>query len=138
MSRTHFVQLNHGWNAEPNAPEPTVKVEGPKVTVLFRLNPFEHQAEPGERGLLTFTGCSRWRLGPTNDEGWYGGHCLYSETAPRWGEFYEVASADPAAQAANDWHFVASPAQDERHFLFYFRDETFECSAGEWALARGK
>jgi hypothetical protein len=33
---------------------------------------------------LTFTGARQWRLGPTNDEGWYRGQCRYVGIAPKW------------------------------------------------------
>ena len=137
MSEVQFLKLNEGWNAEPNAPEPEVQVNGTSVALQFFLNPFEHEAGPNERGLLTFSSCSRWRLGATNDEGWYRGQCRYSKIAPGWGEFYEVVGADPAVEAPQDWQILASPKEGERHFLFYLRDETFECFASAWVLTRG-
>jgi hypothetical protein len=37
---TTFRKLSEGWNAEPNAPDPRVKVEGRDVVVSFLMNPF--------------------------------------------------------------------------------------------------
>jgi hypothetical protein len=131
-----FLHLNDTWNAEPNDPAPEVLVGGSEVTLRFWLNPWEYEATPGERGLLTFRGCSEWRLGSTNDEGWYGGQCRYSGIAPEWGEFYEIVGTDTLAHAPDDWRDTEQAEAGGRHFLFYLRDETFECFADEWAFSR--
>ena len=50
-----FVQLNHGWNAEPNAPSPEVIVQGNDVLLTFFVNAFQFENfTPDERGA--------WRL----------------------------------------------------------------------------
>ena len=90
MSSPIFIRLNEGWNAEPNAPEGEVAVSGPVVRLKFLLNPCAYEAEEGEMGCAIFEQCSMWRLGSTNDEGWYAGQCRYSKVAPAWGEFYEL------------------------------------------------
>ena len=136
MTDRTFLQLNHGWNAEPNAPDPRVEANGSEVTLQFLLNPFQFEATPDERGLLSFSGCSEWRLGSTNDEGWYLGQCRYSGIAPAWGEFYEIVGPDPLAHAPADWKTTNRTDAGKRHFLFYLRDETFECFADEWAFSR--
>ena len=48
-------------------------VNGAQVQLRFFLNPFACRAEEEEIGSLTFSECSMWRLGRTNDEGWYAG-----------------------------------------------------------------
>ncbi len=129
---TTFQQLNAGWNAEPNAPEPTVVVGGENVTVLFRLNCFMFpQFSAVDIGRLRFTSCRRYRLGSTNDEGWYRGQCRFSHVVP-WGEFYEITGDLRLARCPNDWVEVSPTERSLRHFLFYFRDETFECEAAHW------
>jgi len=132
---TTFRQLNEGWNAEPNAPAPRVTVEGQDVVVSFFMNPFQFpQFKQEDVGRLRFSSCGRYRLGPTNDEGWYLGQCRFSKAAPRWGEFYEVAGDLRLRQCPDDW-VVVSPVQGSaRHFLFYFRDQTFECDAADWTF----
>ena len=79
---TRFVKLNEGWNAEPNAPAPMVSRSGEDVILEFDLNAFRYKnfAE-GDRGRLVFRGCWRYRLGSTNDEGWYLGQCRFSKIA---------------------------------------------------------
>ncbi|MDW9481168.1 hypothetical protein GOB57_21210 [Sinorhizobium meliloti] len=127
-----FVRLNHTWNAEPNAPDPEVSVAGSNVQLLFRPDGWR----PGtSRKMLVFSECAIWRLGPTNDEGWYLGQCRYSKIAPAWGEFYELEGYDPLRYGADDWLTPSSPGAGDNHYLFYFRDETFECMAAGWTLS---
>lgn len=71
-------------------------------------------------------------MGDTNDEGWYRGQCRYSRIAPAWGEFYEIEGPDPLRDVPSDWHMLSPIVERTRHFLFYFRDETFECLAADW------
>lgn len=131
-----FVQLNHDWNAEPNAPYPKVSEHGSAIELTFLLNPYAYQAIDGELGRLVFSDCSSWRLGETNDEGWYGGQCRYSTLAPEWGKFYELLGEDSLRRAPDDWRVPETKGSGSRHFLFYLRDETFECFASDWALKR--
>lgn len=137
MHSPTFNQLNHGWNAEPNAPDPVVEVQGTTARLSFFLNPYQYQAGADEVAELTFTGTAKWRLGPTNDEGWHRGQCRYSGVAPRWGHLYEILGEDAVRSAPLDWQSVPSGGSNGRHFLFYLRDETFECMADEWTLQRG-
>jgi len=138
MTDRAFFQLNDSWNAEPNDPAPEVQEDGSEVTLRFRLNPWAYDAATGEQGLLAFAGCSEWRLGSTNDEGWYRGQCRYSAIAPAWGEFYEIVGPDGLAHAPIDWKATNRINAGKRHFLFYLRDGTFECFADEWAFSRSR
>jgi hypothetical protein len=130
---THFRQLNDGWNADPNAPEPAVQVDGGNVVLDF----FANALVEGQRYRLRFKNARRYRLGTTNDEGWYKGQCRFSLVAPNWGEFYEVSGDLRLDRCPNDWHAVGGPQASGRHYLFYFRDDTFECEADDWTLASG-
>lgn len=137
MINTAFVQLNQGWNAEPNAPEPHVSVDGSSVSISFYLNAslFSRFTE-GDRATLRFENCERYRIGPTNDEGWYMGKCRFSQQAPGWGEFYAVAGEPDLLLQPTDW-IKLSPrggSESAKHYLFYFRDQTFECVADRWEV----
>lgn len=133
MASMIFTQLNHGWNAEPNAPAPQVEMRGNELHLHFLLNPFAFQTfKEDDRGIIRFLGTTRYRLGPTNDEGWYRGQCRYSKVAPNWGEFYEIIGEDSLRDLPTDWRTIALRPDRGRHFLFYFRDETFECNADNW------
>ena len=132
-STLKFRKLNEGWNAEPNAPSPVVDVDGRDLLLRFYLNPF---AYPGfveaDSGILRFKDFSSYRLGSTNDEGWYRGQCRYSKLAPEWGELYQICGDDPLRRLPSDWQRFREEVQSSGHFLFYFRDETFECIADNW------
>lgn len=112
-------------------------MNGSVLTLSFLPNPRAHAAKQWQRSVLTFEDCDKWRLGPTNDEGWYAGQCRYSRIAPRWGEFYEIIGTDDLKDLPDDWIVPAVRGNGSRHFLFYFRDETFECLASNWACSEG-
>jgi hypothetical protein len=135
MSQLTFLHLNPDWNAEPNAPMLRVGVEGPTVTLSFYLNSYAYEATEGETGQLLFKGCSRWRWDFTNDEGWYSGEGRFSREAPKWGEFYEIIGHESPIDDL-DWEVISEDYPGARHFLFYFRDDTIECVAEDWALLR--
>lgn len=128
-----FIQLNDGWNAEPNAPNESTHVDGQDVLLQFDMNAFQFEEfNENEIGFLRFVNCSRFRLGRTNDEGWYRGDCRFSGLAPAWGEFYAIVGAPDSTDGPDDWVVMQrSSGQPGTHFLFYFRDRTFECVAEE-------
>jgi hypothetical protein len=131
---TSFTQLNHDWNADPNGPEINVQVLGTTLTLSFLANHYQFpQFVDGQIIRLRFANVWRYAIGEVNDEGWYRGQCRFSRVAPAWGEFYEVAGDLRLEQFDANWKVVTeSPSGNLRHFLFYFRDETFECDAGSW------
>jgi hypothetical protein len=128
--KTVFRKLNEGWNAEPNVPRPAIEVQDEDIVLKFLVNPFQFpEFVEGEVGVLRFVRCERYRLGSPNDEGWYLGQCRFSTLAPKWGEFYMVQGDAALLEAPEDWRLVRPLSGAGRHFLFYFRDDTFECVA---------
>ena len=133
---TCFVHLNKDWNAEPNAPEPMVSVSGDKLVVEFLVNPWAYEGfEEGDKARLEFSGCKRYRIGNINDYGWYRGQCRFSKLVREWGEFYEVQGDSLFEQCPDDWEDVGL-GEGLKHFLFYFRDNEFECQADAFVLNR--
>lgn len=132
-----FERLNLDWEAEPSVPIVEIAVSGATVVVSFLMNPWLDRRFPDwSRGRLTFEGCSRYRLGSPNDEGWFiFGQDRYERRAPDWGQFYELKGPDPLRTAPTDWIHVTEGADAARHFLFYFKDHTFECLAQDWAFS---
>jgi hypothetical protein len=127
-----FCHLNSRWNADPNVPDVRTRVDGEDVLLQFKVNAFQFREfiTEGDEGILRFKSCSQFRLGPTNDEGWYLGQCRFTGLAPEWGEFYAILGDPDSANGPEDWIVTRSATkQDQTHFLFYFRDETFECLA---------
>lgn len=131
MTRLLFHKQNNGWNADPNAVEPKLVVMHGNLLLAFPLNPYIGPFEEGDWGHLRFGNCSRFRIDGTNDHAWFGGQCRYSRVAPEWGEFYELTGNDPTLEYVTDWIHMAG-STGERHFLFYFRDNMFECFASDW------
>jgi len=133
---TLFTKLNHGWNAEPNCPAPLVSMIGKDLTLEFLLNPFQFpDFANAEKGILLFSNCWRYRLGTTNHEGWYRGQCRFSQIAPSWGELYEVNGDLLLSKLSLKWITTDEQSPLSRHFLFYLRDETFECDATDWKFS---
>lgn len=134
---TTFVRINHGWNADPNSPEPQVTVVDGDVVVTFFVNAFQFpEFTEGTKATIRFKSCQRYRIGPTNDEGWYMGKCRFNKLAPQWGEFYQLAGDPALLLAPNDWSVVQpeTGCASLEHYLFYFKDETFECVARSWEV----
>ena len=133
---TTFHKLNYGWNAEPNSPEPKAQWSGGNLLVTFLLNPFLYpEFREEDQGQLTFADCSRYRFGRLNDEGWYRGQSRFGGAPHDWGEFYEVRGDLRLGAVPNDWQVRVEPVADRTHFLFYFRDEDFECDAQNWSFS---
>jgi hypothetical protein len=134
MQATTFNKLNHEWNADPNVPEPVVELKGRQLELRFFLNSHQFpRFTEGQVGVLVFDEVARYRLGATNDEGWYRGQCRFSDIAPGWGEFYEVGGNLRLQLVREAWNELPeSKGRGRRHYLFYFRDETFECDADGW------
>jgi hypothetical protein len=133
--KSKFTKLNIGWNAEPNVAVPKCSVENDCLIVRFKLNPYLYpEFSYGDIGVLRFEECSRYRIGTVNDEGWYRGKCRFSKLAPEWGEFYKIEGNLLLEHCPNDWIELKSKSKNEVHFLFYFRDMEFECSAEGWTF----
>ena len=132
-----FTKLNHSWNADPNSPAPKIADHGSDLELSFQLNAFQFKwFRELERGTLHFENVSRYRLGPTNDEGWHRGQCRFSSLAPAWGEFYSINSDAALLNAPVDWQHKIVAAPGTMHLLFYMRDSTFECVCNSWEVSR--
>ena len=134
--RTTFHQLNNGWNAEPNAPDPKIEWLGENLRVTFFMNPFQFaDYREGDIGEILFEDCSRYRMGTLNDEGWHRGQGRFRRVQHQWGEFYEVRGDLRLDSSPDDWHLRTQGDGDRHHYLFYFRDGDFECDARTWDLS---
>ncbi len=132
---TSFHKLNDGWNAEPNDPNPKVKWFGEDLYVTFFMNPFQFSdCNEGDIGQIIFTDCARYRMGTLNDEGWYRGQGRFTGIRHHWGQFYEVQGDLKLVELPDDWETRTPNIADRKHYLFYFRDEDFECDACGWTL----
>jgi len=133
-----YTKLSEGWNAEPNAPFEQIEIVHTEVRLRFYLNHMLYkQFQEEDVGIVTFTGCSRWRQGIDNDYAFFHQQpsSRYCRLLPKWREFYELAGEDPLRDQPKDWSRIGSETvASARHFLFYFRDSSFEFIAGDWSF----
>ncbi|MFD2206400.1 hypothetical protein [Kiloniella antarctica] len=132
---THFIHLNKDWNADPNAPASKLIVDGTDLILKFFINHFVFEEfNENDVGYIRFHNCTRYKFTQVNDEGWYMGQCRFSLLAPSWGEFYHVKGDFKEQEQNHPWTFLEKNEGDQNNYLFYFRDETFECSAKRYSF----
>jgi hypothetical protein len=134
-----WTKLNTRFDAEPNAPDPRVSAQGDVVRVRFSLNPFIwDDVQDGDEAELVFEGATMYRLGSTNDEGFYRGQCRFSKTGIAWGDFDELSESNWQHSFPADRIAISEPKDTTalKYYLFYFRDETFECIAQRYEFRR--
>ncbi|TCZ79378.1 hypothetical protein E0485_05820 [Paenibacillus albiflavus] len=132
-----FIKLNHKWNAEPNSPEPNLKIHKQNLKLRFLMNPYQFpEFDEDDVGILEFYDCYMYRIGPTNDEGFYRGYCRFSSSGVKWGEFYQVEESNWKEDFPEDKVILEDLHNENelKHYLFYFKDETFECIAKGYGL----
>jgi hypothetical protein len=129
-----YIKLNTNWNAEPNAPKVEIKIQGDKLELEFFLNSFifDHVNE-GDKGQLLFTDCNKYSFNSCNDEGYFRGQYRYKNETLPWGEFYELMH-DGEIDFHSDYKMVKDKTNEIglKHFIFFFRDNTFECIARDF------
>lgn len=79
-------------------------------------------------GILEFNNCYKYRLSPNNDEG----QCRFLNTDIELGNFYEIIHSNWINDFPTDGIIIDNTLKGNQalqHYLFYFRDETFECIA---------
>ena len=85
------------------------------------------------KAIITFKYCSKYSLNTCNDEGYYCGQYRIKPDELLWGEFYEITGGlnkdlpKPVIVHSND-------NKEKRHFIFFFKDETFECLADDYEI----
>ena len=130
------TKLTMDWNAEPNAPEVLLSVNGNTIILDFYVNYFLfHKFKEDAKAIITFKNCHKYSFNSMNDEGYYQGHYRYKYTDLPWGEFYKLNSNWQIDFP--DEHIVLSPVADLinlNHYLFFFRDNTFECVAESYSI----
>lgn len=130
-----FEQLNVGWNAEPNSPELKIEVVNNDVVIEFYLNTFMFESFlEGNKGRLVFHNCLQYRIGLPNDEGFFCyGQSRFKKYGVQWGEFYLVHNSNWEIEFPNPIK-VGNTDTKMNHYLFYFKDETFECIASDYSV----
>ena len=130
------IKLTIDWNAEPNAPDVVLSINGSTIILDFYVNYFLFEKfKENERAKVTFKNCHKYSFNPMNDEGYYKGQYRYTNTDLPWGEFYKL---NTNWQTDFPNHYTVSSEIDEmdglNHYIFFFRDNTFECVAENYSI----
>ena len=82
-------------------------------------------------GVLTFHNCIQYRQGILNDEEFFVyGSDKYKHHGIIWGEFYCIVGFDWKTSFDDPIYIENNSNVDEfNHYLFYFRENDFECIA---------
>lgn len=130
-----YERLNNDWNAEPNAPDPKLSINDNSVTLDFYLNyeKFERFNE-GDKGQLKFINCHSYSFNSMNDEGYFKGNFRYKDNELPWGDFYLLKSKISDFPEDNVTLLTNQEVSNLKHYIFFFRDNTFECYAENFEL----
>jgi hypothetical protein len=133
-----YIKLNKNWNAQPNVPQPYVTDTDEGIDLTFFLNPllFQHIDED-DKGTLKFLDVYAYRLGATGEEGYNRGEFRYKNAQLPWGEFYELLGSNWKNDFPDDKQIINEKANKSklRHFIFFLKEETFECLAIDYQYA---
>lgn len=131
-----YLQLTTDWNAEPNAPEVTLSHDLTSVSLEFYLNAFAYDRfQEGDKARVTFQNCHQYSFNSMNDEGYHRGQYRYKYTELPWGEFYKLdTNWQTDFPVVNNILILAPDIPKQNHYLFFFRDNTFECVAENYNL----
>ena len=129
-----YFQITSGWNADPVSPEIELQIIDNGLTMeIFVNHLIFDDFEEGDKARITFENCSIYSLNHCNDEGYFDGQYRTNPNELPWGEFYEIKSGldrrfpEPITELKKD-------LQHQRHFVFFFKDETFECLASSYMI----
>lgn len=129
------IKLNKNWNAEPNAPEPKISTIENGLELSFLLNPFVYEhIDEGEIGSLVFHNVYAYRLDAINEEGYFSGQFRFKNDHLPWGAFYELLNSKWDSNF-HDNKIILNKSIDKkniRHFIFFLRDNAFECLATDY------
>jgi hypothetical protein len=129
-----FTMLNRNWNSEPTVPDLNVSMieGGVRLSFVLNSNDYEHIDE-GDRGIVELNEVYAYRLVPTDREAFLKDEFRFKNNQLPWGEFYEIMNSGkknfPQEKTLLDGEVDKN---DLRHFIFFFRDQIFECLAIEY------
>ncbi len=128
--------LTKDWNADPNAPEVKLSVDNTAVTLDFYVNAFQFDSfQEGDKARVTFLNCHKYSFNTMNEEGYYKGKYRYNNFRLPWGEFYRL-DTNWQIDFPNEKTVLieASDVAKQNHFIFFFKDNTFECVAEDCCI----
>jgi hypothetical protein len=132
----NYTQITTDWNADPNAPEVQLTVNNNSVTLEFYLNYFLFDNfQEGDKAKLTFNQCYKYALNGMNDEGYFQQQYRYRDNELPWGEFYKLETNwEKDFPMKHRVLYSKIDKQKLNHYIFFFKDNTFECVAQDFQL----
>lgn len=134
FQKIEYIKLNTDWNADPVSPEIKLSMDGENLTLDIYLNHYSFENfKLGDKVKILFKNCAVYSLNTCNDEGYYYGQYRVNPNELPWGEFYEIKSGlnknmpNPIVKIHNN-------NDSKKHYIFFFKDETFECLASDYEL----
>ena len=134
IPKIEYIQITTNWNADPVLPKIELTIDRTDLIMDIYLNHYVFDNfEKGYKVKIRFKDCTLYSLNTCNDEGYYYGQYRTNPNELPWGEFYEIICGldrnmpNPIVKIADD-------NSDKKHFIFFFKDETFECIASEYEL----
>lgn len=126
-----YTRFTTDWNADPNAPQVQLSVDGSSLTVEFYLNHFLFDKfKEGDKARLTFNQCYKYALTGLNDEAYFHGRHRYINSELPWGEFYQIKTNwETDFPVVCKVLFINNEEQQLNHYIFFFKDSTLECIA---------
>ena len=127
-----YYKINTDWNADPNSPELRVSVEGIQIKLEFFLNYFQFENfHEGDKAIVRFYNCHKYSLNSMNDEGYYLRQYRYTNDDLPWGEFYKIQTNCESDFPEKQFNVLTWVINSEllNHYIFFFRDNCFECVA---------
>ncbi len=129
-----YLKITSDWNADPVSPEIELQIGEDNLTMEIFLNHLIFEDfEEGDKAKITFENCSVYSLNDCNDEGYYYGQYRTNPSELPWGEFYEIKSGLDR-KFPNPITELKRGLENQRHFIFFFKDKTFECLASSYKL----
>lgn len=132
-----YTKINEGWNADPNSPDVELRVDNEGLMLEFYLNAFQfNEFKEGDKALVTFKGCHKFSFNAKNDESYHKGQYRYKHSELPWGEFY-ILDTDWETDFPQDHEVLYTlngTEKDLKHYIFFFKDNTFECVAQSFTL----
>jgi hypothetical protein len=139
IEKPTYIKLNLDFDVEPNAPSPKISTNGSSLNLSFLLNPFLwDNVEDDEQADLLFHDIQKYRLGrPGSDN--FRDYRYYDAGIDNYG-FYQINNSNWKKDFPIDEKIISEESIDTKgefkHYVFFFRDNTFECIAKDFKFVR--
>jgi len=134
LTKVDYVQITKDWNAHSVSPKIELQVINSNLIMTIIVNDYVFEGfDEGDKASILFKSCSKYSLNTCNDEGYYYGQYRTNPNELPWGGFYEIKSGldrefpEPIVN-------LTMENSNKRHFIFFFKDETFECLADDYEI----